>query len=125
VRLKKQVNNINFVLNGLQEDKNYKIIFENATCNRQIEILEVSQGNISGKYIYVSKTKELRGKIDLKFFEQDSSRSVISVYANIYEKVENEFKLVDIAAFAFQIESESINQGGSKIAVYPPFSTEK
>ena len=118
--VKSLTKDVGFVITGLDKDKVYKISFENATHNREIDVNSVDHGNIIEKNIYASKVGEIQGKINLNVFESDSA-SVISIYANIYERVDTKFNLTDIAAFAFQIQSDAKAGEGDKVSVYPPF----
>ena len=115
-----QAKSIGFLLSGFDKTKKYKIVFENATNNRPITVLASNHGNLVDKNLYVNDRTEVEGKIDLNIGEHESY-SVVSIYANIYERLDSEFALSDIAAFAFQIESNITQKSNDKITVFPPF----
>ena len=46
---KHQSNNIKFILSNLDEFKNYKVVFENATLNKDLLINSADAGQVVGK----------------------------------------------------------------------------
>lgn len=115
-----KTNSINFVLSGLSSSSEYRITFENATSNKPVFVKAVDSGSFSSDKIFAKDVSIVNGKIDLNVSEVDSY-DVISVYANVEEKINNSWKLKDIAAFSFQIEKTINKRTTDKVSVYPPF----
>jgi len=112
---------IAFTVSNLDSSKSYRIEIENATFNRTLKPNTLTNGFVSGNHVYVEGTAIVSGRVDLGLTEADSA-SVISVYANVEEKTDSGvWRLSDIAAFSFQIESSVPKGTGDKISVYPPF----
>ena len=112
---------IAFVVSGLVPSKTYRIGFENATFGRVLKPNTLSSGSVVGDKIIVGSVSEVTGRVDLALSEADAA-SVISVYANVEEKSESgAWRLSDIAAFAFQVQSSKVKSTGDRISVYPPF----
>ncbi len=115
--------NVSFSVSGLNKNKKYKIQIENASIERLVTILFCNY-NFEKDYIYCDNTDSVEGNIDLNLNDSDYL-SVISLFANVYEMVEDGWKISDIAAFSFQIESAEKNGPQDIFSVSPSFVSEE
>tara|TARA_B100000614_G_scaffold262909_1_gene300833 strand:+ start:320295 stop:328112 length:7818 start_codon:yes stop_codon:yes gene_type:complete len=113
-----QTKNVAFELTGVSRERDVRVRFENATLGHnavlvdsQAESLELPAGGDEGP---------LSGNIDLRV-EAHVDSNVISVFANVEEKFGDDWRLTDIAAFAFQIQSQTKKTTTDRVSVYPPF----
>lgn len=112
--------NVSFELFDLPQGYETRVSFENITFSSDCPIIE-SSGRLSDRYIHVdSGVTELTGSIDLNF-PPDADASVASILASVEQFKAGEWRLTDIAAFAFQLKREVGYLSADKIAISPPF----
>jgi len=94
--------NIGFELTQLPVDKSLRIRIENATDSVVADIV-----GLENKYIDIEKNVlTYKGFLNLNIPEH-SSQSAISVFANVFESNEGNYKLIDICPTVYNIEPET------------------
>ena len=107
---------IDFVVEDLVSSKPKRIYFENASSH---QFLFDENGS---KYIYVDEQEDsVRGRLQLEI-PPHFDGAFVSIFANVEEKVNNEWKLTDIAANIFQINNNDYKQNSlHSININPNF----
>jgi len=116
-----KTNSIGYKLTGLPSSKDIRVKFENGTFSHDCKMLTLDQGEVKGNYARPELgTTDITGTIDLNI-PQHAENSVVSIYANIEAYIGGEWRLLDIAAFAFQIENPKEQVTMDKVRVEPAF----
>ncbi len=116
-----KTNSIGYKLTGLPSSKDIRVKFENGTFGHDCKLLTLDQGEVKGNYARPeSGTTDISGTLDLNV-PQHAENSVVSIYANIEAYIGGEWRLLDIAAFAFQIENPKESVTMDKVRVEPAF----
>lgn len=110
--------NLSFSLENLDINKSYKVILENGTLQTKIHLKSVDCGVVHKDILFVNSATRVNGIIDLNFNSADDF-AVVSLYANIYENIEQEYALTDIAVFSLQIKSKLAINNSNKVSVFP------